>query len=191
MSGALIDRMSAAALSHMLAGHGQDAGDLADVLTEAAGRKNLHTAGHNRVVTDPGCRRGDWRIISPRTITGDPYRLPRMTMTMRPDPEGDLVVSVREMEISPDILIYREGARDPVCLLVRGGIPEIMSVAVGGRRLDRIVSHPALDTLPLVVASVTTLAPHRLDGLVLVDWTSCAVLVLEPFGKTVLRPKGR
>jgi hypothetical protein len=191
MSGALIDRMSAAALSHMLAGHGQDAGDLANVLTEAAGRKNLHTAGHNRVVTDPGCRRSDWRIISPRTISGDPYRLPRMTMTMRPDPEGDLVVSVREMEISPDILIYREGARDPVCLLVRRGIPEIMSVAVGGRRLDRIVSHPALDTLPLVVASVTTLAPHRLDGLVLVDWDSCAVLVLEPFGKTVLRPKGR
>ena len=176
MTGALIDRMSAAALTHILSAHGQDAGDLAEALIEAAGRRNLHTAGHNRIVTDLGCRRADWRIVAPRTAAGDAYRLPRMTATMRPDAEGDLVVSVREMEIAPGVLIYRSGARDPVCLLVRDGIPDILSVAVAGRRLARIVSHPALDALPLVVARVTTLEPHRLDALVLGDWKACAVL---------------
>lgn len=191
MSGALIDRMSAAALSHILAGHGQDSGDLAEVLTEAAGKANLHTAGHNRIVTDPGCRRSDWRRISARTASGEAYRLPRMTATMRPDPEGDLVVSIREMEIAPGVLIYREGARSPVCLIVRDGLPEIMATAVSGRRLSRVISHPALDALPFVIAQVTCLEAHRMDGLVLVDWDSCAVLVMEPVGKTVLRRQGR
>ena len=55
---------------------------------------------------------------------------------------------------------------------------------------DEIVG-TALDALPLVVDKVTTLEPHRLHGLVLVDWADCAVIGMEPFGKTVLRPRGR